>query len=178
MSTLLDENGIASALQRLADEIAGSLPPESLVGVIGVRRRGDELARRLLRLLQVRGIADAGYGSLDITLYRDDLAEIGPTAVVRTTEVPFDVEGRFVILVDDVIHTGRSIRAALDAIIDLGRPKAIRLAVLVDRGGRELPIQPDFVGVRTSARDQHVDVRLRGTEGVDRVEVLPGKGGL
>jgi pyrimidine operon attenuation protein/uracil phosphoribosyltransferase len=171
MKILLDDNGIRAALERLADEIASSIPPDCPVGVIGIRRRGDELARRLIEILQARGIGDVAYGSLDITLYRDDLAEIGPSAVVRTTEIEFDVAGRYIVLVDDVVFTGRSVRSALAAIIDLGRPKAIRLAVLVDRGGRELPIQPDFVGVHASEDDERINVLLKDSSGVDRVEV-------
>ncbi len=114
---------------------------------------------------------DVASGSLDITLYRDDLAEIGPSAVVRTTEIDFDVAGRYIVLVDDVIYTGRSVRSALAAIIDLGRPKAIRLAVLVDRGGRELPIQPDFVGLKAKEDEERITVSLQECGGVDRVEV-------
>ncbi|MFQ5429859.1 MAG: bifunctional pyr operon transcriptional regulator/uracil phosphoribosyltransferase PyrR [Phycisphaerae bacterium] len=173
MSTLLDENGIAAALARLSDEIAASIPTDCPVGIVGIRRQGDDLARRLRGMLGKRLGTEIAFGSLDITLYRDDLAEIGPSAIVRTTEIPFDVAGRFLILVDDVIYTGRSVRAALAAIIDLGRPRAIRLAVLVDRGGRELPIQPDFVGIRTSNEARHVTVRLRETAGTDAIEVAP-----
>ncbi len=172
MKVLLDEQGVETALRQLADEITTSIPAGSQVGMIGIRRRGVDLARRLLTLLDDRGVADIAYGCLDITLYRDDLAEIGPSAVVRTTEIDFDVAGRYIVLVDDVIFTGRSVRSALAAIIDLGRPKAIRLAVLVDRGGRELPIQPDFVGLRTTENDDHVAVLLQETDGVDRVEAL------
>jgi pyrimidine operon attenuation protein/uracil phosphoribosyltransferase len=171
MSILLDEKGISVTLTRLADEIAASSPPGTPVAIVGIRRGGDELARRLLALLESMDVADLAHGTLDITLYRDDLAEIGPAAVVRTTDIPFDIEGRYVILVDDVIYTGRSIRAALDALMDLGRPKAIRLAVLVDRGGRELPIQPDFVGVRTPTVEAHVSVSLNSTGNMDRVDV-------
>ena len=171
MHVLLDDAGIQTTLGRMAREIAASIPPDCPIGVIGIRRRGDELARRLIPLLESCGVSDVAYGSLDITLYRDDLAEIGPAAVVRTTEINFDVAGYYLILVDDVIFTGRSIRAALAAIIDLGRPRAIRLAVLIDRGGRELPIQPDFVGLKTDAGDEHVTVSLRESNGVDRVDV-------
>ncbi len=173
MKTLLDENGIHQAMERLADEIAASVPRRCAVGVVGIRRRGDELARRLLPMLEARGVHQVAYGSLDITLYRDDLAEIGPSAVVRTTEINFDIAGLYLFLVDDVIYTGRSVRAALQALIDLGRPKAVRLVVLVDRGGREYPIQPDFVGVRTTSDNQHVTVCLTETDGMDKVEVQP-----
>lgn len=171
MHILLDEQGVEAAMVRLADEIAADAPRNCPMGVIGIRSRGDDLARRLIALLPERGFDDVAYGALDITMYRDDLAEIGPSAIVRTTEIDFNVEGRYLVLVDDVIYTGRSIRAALAAIIDLGRPKAIRLAVLVDRAGRELPIQPDFVGVRADDPGMHVNVLLTETGGVDRVEV-------
>lgn len=173
MKTLLDENGIRATLERLAGEVAASIPRGCSAAVVGIRRRGDELARRLLPMLDACGTGALDYGSLDITLYRDDLAEIGPSAVVRTTEIDFDIQGRYLVLVDDVIYTGRSTRAALQALIDLGRPRAIRLAVLVDRGGRELPIQPDFIGVRTASDSKHVTVRLLETDGVDHVEVEP-----
>ena len=173
MKSLLDENAIRQTLARLAGEMAASIPGGCPIGVVGIRRRGDELARRLMPLLENCGLSDVAYGSLDITLYRDDLAEIGPSAVVRTTEIDFDVAGRYLFLIDDVIFTGRSVRAALAALIDLGRPKAIRLVVLVDRGGREYPIQPDFVGIRTSSEDAHVTVSLRETDGRDLVEIAP-----
>ncbi|MBI5763405.1 MAG: bifunctional pyr operon transcriptional regulator/uracil phosphoribosyltransferase PyrR [Planctomycetes bacterium] len=171
MNVLLDETGIRLTLQRMAQEISAAIPPGCPVAVVGIRRRGDELARRLIPLLESHGVHGVAYGSLDITLYRDDLAEIGPAAVVRTTEIDFDVAGHYLILVDDVLYTGRSIRAALDAIMDLGRPKVIRLAVLVDRGGRELPIQADFVGVKTDSDHEHVRVSLREGSGEDRVDV-------
>ncbi len=171
MQILLDESGVATTLQKLADAVAESIPAGCPLGVIGIRRRGDDLARRVIELLARRGVRDVNYGCLDITLYRDDLAEIGPSAVVRTTEIDFDVEGHYIVLIDDVIYTGRSIRSALAAIIDLGRPKAIRLAVLVDRPGRELPIQPDFVGVNVKPNIKRVNVLLKESEGVDRVEV-------
>lgn len=171
MRILLDEKGIGATLNRMADEIAESIPKGCPVGIIGVRQRGDELARRLIPLLAARDVRDVALGSIDITMYRDDLAEIGPSAIVRTTEIDFDIEGRYLVLVDDVLFTGRSARAALDAIMDLGRPKAIRLAVLVDRGGRELPIQPDFVGVRTGSELKKIAVLVKEKDGVDRVEV-------
>ncbi len=171
MSVLLDENGIAAALDRMAGEIARSIPRGVQVGVIGIRSRGDTLAARLMQSLESRKIGRIEFGTLDITLYRDDLAEIGPAAVVRTTEIPFDVADKYLVLVDDVIFTGRSIRAALDAISDLGRPRSIRLAVLVDRGGRELPIQPDFVGIKADGDDRHITVMLKESSGLDRVEI-------
>jgi len=171
MTVILDEAGIAAALQDMADEIAAELPHGVPIGIIGIRQRGDVLAERLRKHLATKGHDDIAFGTLDITLYRDDLAEIGPSAIVRTTEIPFDVEGRYLVLVDDVIYSGRSIRSALAAIIDLGRPKAIRLAVLVNRGGRELPIQPDYVGFDARQEARHIDVKLRERDGAEGVEV-------
>lgn len=171
MQVLLDGPGIERALERLADEIERQIPPGVPVGVIGIRSRGDVLAARLIRRLCAAGLSDVAHGALDITLYRDDLAEKGPAAILQKTEIDFDIDGRYIVLVDDVLYTGRSVRAALDALADLGRPVAIRLAVLVDRPGRELPIQADFVGLRVDRVEQTVNVRLRETDGVDRVEV-------
>ncbi len=169
---LLDGAGIQATMDRLAKQIRASLPPNTPVAVIGIRRRGEVLARRLVHELCREGVDNIEAGSLDITLYRDDLAELGPQAILRQTEIDFDIDGRYVILVDDVLYTGRSVRAALDAIVDLGRPKAIRLAVLVDRPGRELPVQADFIGIRVEERDVPVAVLL--TESDDREEVRVG----
>lgn len=169
MTALLDAAGIRQTLDRLAGEIAAAFPHDCPIAIIGIRRRGDELARRLLRILATRTPRAIQYGCLDITLYRDDLAEVGPAAVVRTTEIDFDVSGTYLILVDDVIYTGRSIRAALAALIDLGRPRAIKLAVLVDRGGRELPIQPDFVGITARDDRRQINVHLTEPDGRDEV---------
>ena len=142
--------------------------------LIGVRSRGDVLAQRLVGMLDPRRF-EGRVGSLDITLYRDDLSEIGPQAVVRTTEVPFAIDGLNIVLVDDVIMTGRSIRAALESLMDLGRPRRVWLDVLVDRGGRELPIQPDHVGL--DLRDaqpplppsRRVQVQLEPTDSCDAI---------
>ncbi len=138
---------MAELIEALAAAIArdgqGDGAPWALVGI---RSRGDVLARRLADRLDAEHFAGR-VGSLDITLYRDDLSEVGPQAVVRTTEVPFAIDGVNVVLVDDVLMTGRSVRAALQSLMDLGRPRRVWLAVLADRGGRELPIQPDYVGV-------------------------------
>jgi len=171
MTVILDEAGITGALREMADAIAAELPQGVPIGIIGIRQRGDILAERLRQHLENKGYDDIAFGTLDITLYRDDLAEIGPSAIVRTTEIPFDVEGRYLVLVDDVIYSGRSIRSALAATIDLGRPKAIRLAVLVNRGGRELPIQPDYVGFDARQEARHIDVKLRERDGAEGVEV-------
>jgi pyrimidine operon attenuation protein/uracil phosphoribosyltransferase len=167
---LLDADGIAKALQQIASEIARSLPAGAAVALVGIRRRGDVLARRLIELLGRAGVPAVRQGALDITLYRDDLAEKGGTAQVRATQIDFDITGCYLVLVDDVLYTGRTVRAALDALADLGRPRAVRLAVLVDRGGRELPIHADFAGLRLESADQHVKVSLQEVDALDQVE--------
>lgn len=166
---LLDTEGVRDRVRRLAQEVFDSLPKDVPVGIIGIRRRGEVLAKRLAQELAARGARGLAFGSLDITLYRDDLAELGPQAILRQTEIEFDINGRYIVLVDDVLYTGRSVRAALDALIDLGRPKAIRLAVLVDRPGRELPIQADFVGLRVKQSGMSVTVLLTESDGVEEV---------
>ncbi len=172
MTQLLDATELQETLEKMARAVAGAAPRDVPIAVVGIRRRGETLARRLLPLLERAGVLAAHYGVLDITLYRDDLTTIGPNAVLRGTEIDFDVTGKWLLLVDDVLHTGRSVRAALDALMDLGRPRAIRLAVLVDRGRRELPIQPDFVGLRTDTEAHHdVAVRLVETDGIDEVQL-------
>jgi pyrimidine operon attenuation protein/uracil phosphoribosyltransferase len=172
MNVLLDAEGIDRVLRKLAGQIVGALPGDASVAVIGIRSRGEILAARLIRHLGEAGVTDVAHGALDITLYRDDLAEKGPHAILQKTEIDFDINGRYIFLVDDVLYTGRSVRAALDALVDLGRPIAIRLAVLVDRPGRELPIQADFIGVRVEHVPTTVNVLLREKDGADRVEVL------
>lgn len=168
---LLDAAGMAETVDRLAREVCDSLPDGVPIAVIGIRRRGEVLAQRLVDALHHRGAEGIERGTLDITLYRDDLAELGPQAILRKTEIDFDINGRYIVLVDDVLYTGRSVRAALDALIDLGRPKAIRLAILVDRPGRELPIQADFVGLRVPREDVPVNVYLVESDDVDEVRV-------
>jgi len=168
---VLDAHGIAKVLDRLSRDIYESFPQGVSVGVIGMRSRGEVLAARLVPALQRLGAKHIDVGALDITLYRDDLAERGPEAILRKTEIAFDIDGRYIILVDDVLYTGRSVRAALDALVDLGRPMAIRLAVLIDRPGRELPVQADFVGLRVPRQDVEVSVRLKESDGVDEVRV-------
>jgi pyrimidine operon attenuation protein/uracil phosphoribosyltransferase len=137
--------------------------------LVGVRSRGDVLAKRLAAAVDHEAL-EPGVGVLDITLYRDDLTEVGPRPVVRTTEVPFAIDGLDVVLVDDVLMTGRSVRAALESLMDLGRPRRVWLMVLIDRGGRELPIQPDVAAATLEPRG-HVQVRLVPTDDVDAVEV-------
>jgi pyrimidine operon attenuation protein / uracil phosphoribosyltransferase len=171
LEILLDSKGIRDTLDRLAHEIHEAHPAGLRLGVIGIRSRGEVLAARLVEILRRLGVQEMDIGTLDITLYRDDLAERGPQAILRKTEIDFDINGRYIVLVDDVLYTGRSVRAALDALVDLGRPKAIRLAILVDRPGRELPIQADFVGLRVPRDDMPVTVQLVESDGVDEVRL-------
>lgn len=172
MTMLLDKAELAQTLETLAREIVAAVPAGVPLVVVGIRRRGETIAQRLLPLLENAGRPADHCGALDITLYRDDLTTIGPDAVVRGTEIDFDITDTWLVLVDDVLYTGRSVRAALDALSDLGRPKAVRLAVLIDRGRRELPIQADFVGKHTDTEAHHVvHVKLAEVDGEDKVEL-------
>jgi len=164
------------AIDEALDEMARALKPklrEQDVVLIGIRRRGVPLAERLREKIFAEQAKEIPLGTLDITLYRDDLSALGPQPVVGRTEVEFPIDGRTVVLVDDVLHTGRTIRAALDALIALGRPKAVRLAVLIDRGHREYPIRADAVGRTLETEpDQSVQVMLSGTDPKERVLLL------
>jgi len=174
MKTILDSAQIERVIGELGRRIVADIPEGTEVGVIGIRSRGEVLAQRLSRVLEAELGREVLCGALDITLYRDDLnAPQGRgQPVVRTTEIGFDVDDRVIILVDDVLFTGRSARAAMDALIDLGRPKAIRLAVLVDRVGREFPIQADYAGYKSDAApDELVQVWLVESDGRDEVVV-------
>ncbi len=172
MSRLLTESQITETLDRMARDIVAALPADAPLAVVGIRRRGETLARRLLPLLEKHGTAPAHFGVLDITLYRDDLTAIGPAAVVRGTELDFDLTDTWLVLVDDVLYTGRSVRAALNALTDFGRARAVKLAVLIDRGGRELPVCPDFTGLSVEATpEQVVEVRLLEHDGIEGVEL-------
>jgi pyrimidine operon attenuation protein/uracil phosphoribosyltransferase len=160
-------------IAQLGKEIGAAFAPDQPLNVIGIRTRGETLAQRLIEDLSGRGFTRIGQGVLDITLYRDDLSEIGPKPMVRPTHIDIDLNGHPLVLIDDVLFTGRSIRAALDALSDFGRPAAIRLAVLVDRGGRELPIQPDFVALKLDRIPlaSRVNVRLNEVDGRDEIVV-------
>jgi pyrimidine operon attenuation protein/uracil phosphoribosyltransferase len=162
----------ASAVARIAGEIAAENVGADELAVVGIHTGGVPLAERVAAALEQLGAKPAATGTVDITLYRDDLSQIGPAPIVRATDITFDVAGMTVVLVDDVIFTGRTVRAAIDNLMDLGRPRRIELAVLVDRGGRELPIQPDFVGTRVDVeRDRIIEV-VFGDDG-DRVITYP-----
>lgn len=143
---VLDREGIARAVSRIARQILERNKGASGIVIVGIQRRGDWLARRLADAIREAEDTAVPVGVLDINLYRDDLQVRADYPVVRTTEIPFDIEGRTVILVDDVLYTGRTIRAALDELKDFGRARRIELAVLIDREGRELPIQADYIG--------------------------------
>jgi pyrimidine operon attenuation protein/uracil phosphoribosyltransferase len=168
---VLDEAALDRALTRIAHEILEKNGGASEVAFVGLRTRGVTLAHRLAaKIAQIDGAA-LPVGTLDITLYRDDLGLRG-APLIRGTDIPFSIKNKTVILVDDVLFTGRTVRAALDAIIDLGRPKAIQLAILIDRGHRELPIRPDYVGKNLpTSRRESVAVRLREHDGEDRVVI-------
>lgn len=170
---ILDREGIRRALTRIAHEIIERNKGTEDLVLVGIRRRGVPLAERLAeRIRQIEG-RSAPVGVLDITLYRDDLGSLARRPLVRSTAIPFPVSGKRVVLVDDVIFTGRTIRAALDAVIDLGRPKVIQLAVLIDRGHRELPIRADYIGKNVpTSRKETVSVRLQEIDGEDRVVIL------
>jgi len=168
MQVVADASQVSRMIDALADQIARAMGDAGPWAIVGIRRRGDVLAQRLAQRLQ-----PAHAGALDISLYRDDLSELGPQPIVRTTDLPFDVNGARIVLVDDVLMSGRSVRAALQSLIDFGRPECIRLAVLVDRGGRELPICPDYVAERVDAGlDQHVCVELTPTDDEDRIVIF------
>ena len=169
---ILDSEGIRKSIVRIAHEIVERGREPGPLCVIGIRTRGDFLARRLAQALKELTGQEVPVGALDITLYRDDLDRLDSSPVVRATEIPFDVTGRRLIVVDDVLFTGRTIRAAMDALIDLGRPESVELAVLVDRGHRELPIKPDYVGKNLpTAKEDLVQVHLVETDGLDEVVI-------
>jgi pyrimidine operon attenuation protein/uracil phosphoribosyltransferase len=177
MPQVMDADRMSRALTRIAHEILERNRGLDDVALVGVRTRGVPIARRLAKLLHEINGDQVPTGALDITLYRDDLMRhaVGPQPVVRRTEIPFSIDDKRILLVDDVLYTGRTTRAALDALIDFGRPRAIQLVVLVDRGHRELPIKADYVGknVPTSLK-QSVQVRLQEIDGVDEVVLEQG----
>jgi pyrimidine operon attenuation protein / uracil phosphoribosyltransferase len=174
---VLDEAGIERALTRIAHEILERAGGTEGLALVGIRTRGVSLARRIAARLQAIEGVKVPVGALDITLYRDDLGLKAEAPILRGTDIPFPVAGKTLVVVDDVLYTGRTIRAALDAIMDLGRPRMIQLAVLVDRGHRELPIRPDYVGKNLpTARREIVQVELREHDDQDRVVIQEPQG--
>ncbi len=170
--TVLDARAFDRTLRRMADEIVElNNGTENLV-IVGIQRRGVQLAAQIVSTINERESADVPQGALDITLYRDDLQTVGPRPVVGQTRIPVNIDGMSVVIVDDVLYTGRTIRAALDELADFGRPGRIALAVLIDRGGRELPIQPDIVGKEITIQpSQRVDVLVEELDGKNGVVV-------
>jgi pyrimidine operon attenuation protein/uracil phosphoribosyltransferase len=169
-TTLLDARAIDRTLRRIADEIVELVGGTEDLVIVGIERRGVQLADRIVALIEKQEGVTVARGALDITLYRDDLQTVGPRPVVGRTQLPLTLDGKRVVIVDDVLHTGRTIRAALDELADFGRPARIALAVLVDRGGRELPIHADIVGRTIDAPPtQRVDVLLAEVDDRDAV---------
>ncbi len=171
MEHTLNAEDIAAGVERLATAIRekhGSKP----IALVGIRSRGDEVAERVLTLLS-EDDWDLSFGVLDISLYRDDYEHLHENPLLQESDIAFSVDGAHIILVDDVLFTGRTIRAALDALSDYGRPAKVELAVLIDRGHREMPIQPDYVGIALDTRRlDHVLVSLEGTDGKDEVRIV------
>ena len=167
---IMGAQDIERALARVALQILERNLRTKEIVIVGIHTGGVFLADRLHRIIEKREKTRLPSGSLDITLYRDDWSRVSQNPIVKKTDIAFEVEGKILILVDDVIYTGQTIRAALDAIMDFGRPSSIQLAVLIDRGGRELPIQPDYTGMEIQIDpDQHINVLLKEDAGADEV---------
>lgn len=167
---LLDAQQMEAYLLRISREITAAFGHDESLVLVGIRTRGLPLAERLAKKLSESLGREIPVGILDITLYRDDLTELAGSPILRSTEIPFALKGRTVVLVDDVLFSGRTIRAAMDALLDHGRPKRVWLAVLVDRGGRELPIQADFVGLKLEiSNDKRVSVKLAEIDNMDGI---------
>ena len=172
-ATIMDARQMDRALSRIAHELVERNHGTADLVLVGIHSRGVPLAETLHAKIEEFEGVDVPVGSVDITLYRDDLSQIAPNPVVQATELPFGIDGKVVILVDDVLFTGRTIRAALDALIDFGRPRAIQLAVLIDRGHREFPIRADFVGKNVpTALTEVIKVRCRDIDGEDGVLMM------
>nr|WP_041667554.1 bifunctional pyr operon transcriptional regulator/uracil phosphoribosyltransferase PyrR [Acetohalobium arabaticum] len=170
---ILDQEGIQRALTRIAHEILEKNKGLDDLAVIGIRTRGVPLAERIAeKITEIEG-EEVPVGILDITLYRDDLTTVAQQPIVHQTEIPFDITDKKVVLVDDVLYTGRTVRASLDALIDLGRPRAIQLAILIDRGHRELPIRADFVGKNLpTSQEEVVEVKLKEVDDAEEVILM------
>ena len=167
---IMSAQDIERSLDRIALQILEKNMQVDDIVIVGIHTGGVFLADRLHSIIKKRENKELPAGSLDITLYRDDWSRVSQNPIVKKTDISFEVEGKTLILVDDVIYTGRTIRAALDAVMDFGRPSSIQLAVLIDRGGRELPIQPDYTGMEIEVKtDQRIDVLLSEDAGTDEV---------
>jgi pyrimidine operon attenuation protein/uracil phosphoribosyltransferase len=175
---VLGEDDVRRALTRIAHEILERNPGEPVPALVGIHSRGAFLAQRLQALLGEQLDVQVELGDLDIGFYRDDVASRPDAPVLHASHIDFDVTGRTVVIVDDVLYTGRTVRAAIEALFDYGRPERVQLAVLADRGHRELPIRPDYVGKNLpTSRAEHVHVRLLELDGVDEVAIAGGGGG-
>ena len=174
---IMSEQEISRALIRLAHEVMEKNKGAKELLFIGLRTRGVPVAQRIAAAIKEFGQEDIPVGALDISLYRDDFSSLGTKMVLQPSDIPTGIHGKRVILVDDVLYTGRSTRAAMDAIVDFGRPERIQLLVLIDRGHRELPIRPDYVGKNIpSSRDEEIQVRLKEIDGRDEVVVIRKEG--
>ncbi|MBD3180671.1 bifunctional pyr operon transcriptional regulator/uracil phosphoribosyltransferase PyrR [Candidatus Poribacteria bacterium] len=172
-AVIMNEDDIRRALVRISHEIIERNKGVDNLVIVGVARRGDHLAHRIAKNIQEIENVKIPVGTIDITLYRDDVNLFDQKPIVSKTDIPFDINGKQVILVDDVLHKGRSARAALDGLMDFGRPACIQFAVLIDRGHRELPIAADYVGKNIpTSRKEWIDVALKEQDGVDRVSIV------
>lgn len=172
---LMNDNEVRTAISQMADAVFKEIPKNSDIAVVGIQRRGVPLAERLALALKEKG-AEVEVGRLDITFYRDDAGDTPSHPIVHDTDISFDVTGKTIVLVDDVLYTGRTIRSALGELMDFGRPARICLAVLVDRGHREMPIQADFVGrTMNTEAEERVEVRLTEVDGEDGVWLTPAR---
>lgn len=170
---LMDAREMDLALARIAAEMVEKLSPRNDFAFIGIRRRGVHLARRICSKVEAILKRSVETGILDITLYRDDLTTVSNRPLLRETSIEFDINGLSLVLVDDVLYTGRTVRSALDGLVDIGRPKQVQLAVLIDRGHRELPIEANYVGKHVqTADDEIVEVRMKEEDGEERVVLV------
>jgi pyrimidine operon attenuation protein/uracil phosphoribosyltransferase len=175
--TVLDKEDMGRTLVRIAHEVLERAGGLDELAVVGIHRRGAVLAARLHRLLRELGGPGIPLGAVDIGFYRDDLSQRPEAPTVRATDIDFAVDGRTIVVVDDVLFTGRTVRAAIEALFDYGRPSRVQLAVLADRGHRELPIRPDYVGKNLpTSRGERVEVRVRELDGVDEVRIVQLQG--
>jgi len=169
---IMNSDEMARSLNRMVYQILETVKDAEKICLVGIRRGGAHLADRLNAIFRNEGYKDIKVGYLDITLYRDDLTSIADYPLLQGTEIEFNIAGRHIVLVDDVIYTGRTTRAAMDALIDLGRPQKISMAVLIDRGHRELPVQPDFVGKTVpTSMEEIIEVSLKEQAGSDSVTI-------